>query len=162
MKKTMTAVAAIGVLAMLGAAPSAGQAQWDSMDVQGGGKQFQLNNDDGSAIRAPVPGQRAGRGIPVSRAESSRRTGPPSVARPAGGRTSSVAQVAAQLLQVVGARGRDFTLDMLQSASRLSVRAAGQDARLRGLRERIDRQGVHRTAGVPDRGPAAAILRRGT
>jgi hypothetical protein len=126
MKKTMTAVAAIGVLAMLGAAPAAGQAQWDSLDVQGGGKQFQLNNDDGSAVvlLCLVNGQAVAFQFPEPVESTDRAT----VRGTPGGRENvQVAQVAEQLLQVTGARGRDFTLDLLQSATRLSVRAAGQN-----------------------------------
>lgn len=126
MRKTMTAVAALGALAILGAAPAAGQAQWDSMDVQGGGKQFQLNNDDGSAIvlLCLVNGQAVAFQFPEPIESADRAT----VRGTPGGRENvQVAQVAAQLLQVVGARGRDFTLDLLQSSSRLSVRAAGQN-----------------------------------
>ena len=127
MKKTMTAGVVIGVLAVFGAAPAAGQAQWASMDIQGGGKQFQLNNDDGSAIvlLCLVNGQAVG----FQFAEPLESTDRATVRGTPGGRENvQVAQVADQLLQVVGARGRDFTLDLLQSATRLSVRASGQDA----------------------------------
>ena len=50
MKTTVVAIAVLGLSVAFGASPAAAQAQWASMDVQGGGKQFQLNNDDGSAI----------------------------------------------------------------------------------------------------------------
>lgn len=126
MKKTMTAVAVLGVLAMLGAAPAAGQAQWASMDVQGG-KQFQLNKDDGSAIvlLCLVNGQAVAFQFPEQIESADRAT----VRGTPGGRENvQVAQVSDRMLQVVGARGRDFTLDLLQSSSRLSVRAAGQNA----------------------------------
>ena len=127
MKKTMTAAAVLGVLAMLGAAPAAGQAQWASMDVQGGGRQFQLNNEDGSAIvlLCLVNGQAVAFQFPEPVESTDRAT----VRGTPGGRENvQVAQVSEQLLQVVGARGRDFTLDLLQSSSRLSVRASGQNA----------------------------------
>ena len=127
MKTTMTAIAAIGVLAAFGASPAAGQAQWASMDVQGGGKQFQLNNEDGSAIvlLCLVNGQAVAFQFaePIESAERATVRG-----TPGGQRNVPVAQVAEQLLQVTGAPGRDFTLDLLQSATRLSVRAAGQNA----------------------------------
>ena len=127
MKTTVAAIAAFGLLATMAAAPAAGQAQWASMDVQGGGKQFQLNNDDGSAIvlLCLVNGQAVAFQFaePIESAERATIRG-----TPGGQENVQVAQVAEQLLQVVGARGRDFTLDLLQSATRLSVRAAGQNA----------------------------------
>lgn len=96
------------------------------MDVQGGGKQFQLNNDDGSAIvlLCLVNGQAVAFqfAAPIESAERATVRG-----TPGGQRNVPVAQVAEQLLQVTGAPGRDFTLDLLQSATRLSVRAAGQN-----------------------------------
>lgn len=127
MKTTVAAIVALGLLATIGAAPAAGQAQWASMDVQGGGKQFQLNNDDGSAIvlLCLVNGQAVG----FQFAEPLESTDRATVRGTPGGRENvQVAQVNERLLQVAGARGRDFTLDLLQSASRLSVRASGQDA----------------------------------
>ena len=126
MKTTVAAIGVLGLLMAFGASPAAGQAQWASMDVQGGGKQFQLNNEDGSAIvlLCLVNGQAVAFQFaePVESAERATIRG-----TPGGQENVQVAQVAAQLLQVVGARGRDFTLDLLQSATRLSVRAAGQN-----------------------------------
>ena len=127
MKTTVVAIAVLGLSMAFGAEPAAGQAQWMSMDVQGGGKQFQLNNDDGSAIvlLCLVNGQAVAFQFPDSIESTDRAT----VRGTPGGRENvQVAPVSEQLLQVVGARGRDFTLDLLQTASRLSVRAAGQDA----------------------------------
>ena len=129
MKTTVAAIAALGLLATIGAAPAAGQAQWASMDVQGGGKQFQLNNDDGSAIvlLCLVNGQAVAFqfAAPIESAERATDAG----YAPGGRENVPVTQVAEQLLQVTLAlRGRDFTLDLLQSATRLSVRAAGQNA----------------------------------
>ncbi len=126
MKTTVSAIAVLGLLATIGVAPAAGQAQWISMDVQGGGKQFQLNNDDGSAIvlLCLVNGQAVAFQFPESIESTDRAT----VRGTPGGRENvQVAQVSEQLLQVVGARGRDFTLDLLQTSSRLSVRASGQN-----------------------------------
>ena len=126
MKTTVAAIGVLGLLMAFGASPAAGQAQWASMDVQGGGKQFQLNNEDGSAIvlLCLVNGQAVAFQFaePIESAERATIRG-----TPGGQENVQVAQVAAQLLQVVGARGRDFTLDLLQSATRLSVRAAGQN-----------------------------------
>ena len=123
----MTAITALGLLATFGAAPVAGQAQWNSMDVAGGGKQFQLSNDAGAAIvlLCLVNGQAVGFQFPEPLESTERAT----VRGTPGGRENvQVAQVSEQLLQVTGARGRDFTLDLLQSSSRLSVRASGQNA----------------------------------
>ena len=126
MKTTVAVFGVLGLLLAFGASPAAGQPQWASMDVQGGGKQFQLNNDDGSAIvlLCLVNGQAVAFQFaePIESAERATIRG-----TPGGQENVQVAQVAAQLLQVVGARGRDFTLDLLQSATRLSVRAAGQN-----------------------------------
>lgn len=127
MKTTVAAVGVLGLLMAFGAAPAAGQAQWASMDVQGGGRQFQLNNEDGSAIvlLCLVNGQAVGFQFPEPMESTERAT----VRGTPGGRENvQVAQVNDRLLQVAGARGRDFTLDLLQSSSRLSIRASGQDA----------------------------------
>ncbi len=127
MKMTVAAVTVLGLFATIGAATAAGQAQWASMDVAGGGKQFQLSNDEGAAIvlLCMVNGQAVGFQFPEPIESTQRAT----VRGTPGGRENvQVAQVTEQLLQVTGARGRDFTLDLLQSSSRLSVRASGQDA----------------------------------
>ncbi len=126
MKTTAAATAVLGLLLAFGASPAAGQAQWASMDVQGGGKQFQLNNEDGSAIvmLCLVNGQAVAFQFPEPIESADRAT---IRGTPGGQENVQVTQVAAQLLQVVGARGRDFMLDLLQSATRLSVRAAGQN-----------------------------------
>ena len=127
MKTTVAAIAVLGLLATLGAAPAAGQPRWDSMDIAGGGKQFQLSNDEGAAIvlLCLVNGQAVGFQFPEPIESTDRAT----VRGTPGGRENvQVAQVNDQLLQVTGARGRDFTLDLLQTASRLSVRASGQNA----------------------------------
>ncbi len=127
MKTTVVAIAVFGLSVAFGASPAAAQAQWVSMDVQGGGKQFQLNNDDGSAIvlLCLVNGQAVAFQFPEPIESADRAT----VRGTPGGRENvQVVQVTEQLLQVTGARGRDFTLDLLQSASRLSVRASGQNA----------------------------------
>lgn len=126
MKTTVAAIAVLGLLATLGASPAAAQAQWASMDVQGGGKQFQLNNDDGSAIvmLCLVNGQAVAFQFPEPIESADRAT---VRGTPGGQENVQVAQVAEQLLQVTGARGRDFMLDLLQSATRVSVRAAGQN-----------------------------------
>ena len=126
MKTTVAAIGVLGLLMAFGASPAAGQAQWASMDVQGGGKQFQLNNDDGSAIvmLCLVNGQAVAFQFPEPIESADRAT---VRGTPGGQENVQVTQVAEQLLQVVGARGRDFMLDLLQSATRLSVRAAGQN-----------------------------------
>ena len=126
MKTTVAAIGVLGLLMAFGASPAAGQAQWASMDVQGGGKQFQLNNEDGSAIvmLCLVNGQAVAFQFPEPIESADRAT---IRGTPGGQENVQVTQVAAQLLQVVGARGRDFMLDLLQSATRLSVRAAGQN-----------------------------------
>lgn len=126
MKTTVVAIAVLGLSVAFGASPAAAQAQWASMDVQGGGKQFQLNNDDGSAIvmLCLVNGQAVAFQFPEPIESADRAT---VRGTPGGQENVQVAQVAEQLLQVTGARGRDFMLDLLQSATRLSVRAAGQN-----------------------------------
>ena len=127
MKTTVVAIAVLGLTMAFGAAPAAGQAQWDSMDVQGGGKQFQLNKDDGSAVvlLCLVNGQAVAFQFPEPIESADRAT---VRGTPGGQENVQVAQVSDQLLQVTGARGRDFTLNLLQSATRLSVRASGQSA----------------------------------
>ena len=127
MKTTIMALAVFGVLATLGAAPAAGQPQWDSLDVAGGGKQFQLSNDEGAAIvlLCLVNGQAVGFSFPEPIEPTERAT----VRGTPGARENvQVAAVNDRLLQVAGARGRDFTLDLLRTASRISVRASGQNA----------------------------------
>ena len=126
MKTTITATALV-VLALFGAAPVSGQAQWDTLDVAGGGREFQLRNDAGDVIIlvCQIDGLGAGFafGEPIQATERATVRGTP------GGRENiSVAPVNDRMVQIAGARGLDFTMELLRTATRLSVRASGRTA----------------------------------
>ena len=127
MKTTVAAIAVLGLLATLGAAPAAGQPRWDSMDIAGGGKQFQLSNDEGAAIvlLCLVNGQAVGFQFPEP-IESTDRAHRAWYPRGAGERPGRAGQ------RSVAAGHRcpwaRFHAGLLQTASRLSVRASGQNA----------------------------------
>lgn len=124
----VTAVTAVfGVLAGIGAAPAAGQAQWDSRDLDGGGKEFQLANGEGAVIilACLVNGQAAAFGFPEPIEPTERAT----VRGVPGGRENvAVTPVNDRVLQLAGGRGLDFTFDLLNEATSISVRASGERA----------------------------------
>ncbi len=125
MKTTITAIAMLGALATIGAGPAAAQAQWDSRDLAGGGKEFQLRNDEGAVIilACLVNGQAAAFGFP----EPIRPTERATVRGVPGGRENvAVTPVNDRVLQIAGGRGLDFTFDLLRESTRISVRASGE------------------------------------
>ena len=125
--RTIAVVAVVGVLAGIGAAPAAGQAQWDSRDIAGGGKEFQLANDDGAVIilACMLNGQAAAFGFPEPIEPTERAT----VRGVPGGRENvAVTAINDRVLQLAGGRGLNFTFDLLREATSLSVRASGENA----------------------------------
>ena len=126
MKTTIAAVTVLGALTA-GAVPAAGQAQWDARDLEGGGKEFQLRNDEGAVIilACQINGLGAGFAFPEP-IESTQRA----VVRGVPGARENVAvsPVNDRTLQIAGGRGLDFTLELLRTAARISVRAGGRSA----------------------------------
>ena len=125
MKTTIMAVAVIGALATICAAPAAGQPQWDSRDLAGGGKEFQLSNEDGAVIilACLVNGQAAAFGFPEPIEPTERAT----VRGIPGGRENiAVTPINDRVLQLAGGRGLDFTFDLLRESTSISVRASGE------------------------------------
>ena len=125
MKTTIMAMAVIGALATVGAAPAAGQPRWDSRDLAGGGKEFQLGNDDGAVIilACLVNGQAAAFGFPEPIEPTER-----AIVRgiPGGRENVVVTPINDRVLQIAGGRGLDFTFDLLREATSISVRASGE------------------------------------
>ncbi len=121
-----TTIAAIGMSVAFGAAPAAGQAQWDAREIQGG-TEFQLRNDDGATIILACVVQGVGVGFafarPMERTERATVRGIPGARQ-----NVAVAPVSDRIVQIAGARGLDFTLEALRTAANLSVRASGQRA----------------------------------
>lgn len=127
MKRTIAAVTVLGALTAVGAAPAAGQAQWDARDLEGGGKEFQLRNDEGAVIilACQLNGLGAGFAFPEPIQPTQR-----AVVRgvPGARENVAVAPVNDRMLQIAGGRGLDFTLELLRTAARISVRAGGRNA----------------------------------
>lgn len=124
MKTTIAAITVLGALT-LGALPAAAQAQWDSQEIQGGGRQFALANEDGDSILllCQVNGQGAGF-LFAEPIESLRRVTVRGV--PGGRENVAVSAVNDRLLQVAGGSGLDFTFDLLRESTRMEVRAGSR------------------------------------
>ena len=128
MERTIAAVAVLGVLMTVGAVPAAGQQElWEVRDLEGGGKEFQLLNDEGAAIILACRLQGMGAGFefvePIGPTQRAMVRGIP------GARENvAVEPVSPYTVQVAGGRSLDFTLAVLRSASSLYVRASGQGA----------------------------------
>ena len=126
MRPAISALAVLGVLATAGAVPAAGQQdRWESRNLEGGGKEFLLFNDDGAAIILACRLQGMGAGFafaePVDPTDRAVVRGIP------GARQNVVVDpVSNHTVQVAGGRGLDFTMAMLRTASSLYVRASGQ------------------------------------
>lgn len=128
MRLAIAATAVFGVLATAGAVPAVGQQElWEVRNLEGGGKEFQLLNDEGAAIILACRLQGMGAGFefvePIEPTQRAMVRGIP------GARENVAVQpVSAYTVQIAGGRSLDFTLAMLRSASSLYVRAAGQAA----------------------------------
>ena len=126
MRPAISALAVLGVLATAGAVPAAGQQdRWEVRNLEGGGKEFLLFNDDGAAIILACRLQGMGAGFafadPVEPTDRAMVRGIP------GARQNVVIDpVSDHTVQVAGGRGLDFTMAMLRTASSLYVRASGQ------------------------------------
>ena len=124
MKTTIVVLGVLGVLATFGVEPAAGQTQWESRDLSGGGKEFQLRNDEGAAIILACQLNGVGAGFaftePIEPTQRAQVRGVP------GARENiAVVPVGDRMLQIAGVRGFDFTLELLRTAPSISVRASG-------------------------------------
>ena len=128
MRSAIVASVVLGVLATVGAVPAAGQQdRWVVRDLEGGGKEFQLLNDEGAVIILACRLQGMGAGFefvePIKPTQRAVVRGIP------GARENiAVEPVNPYTVQVAGGRSLDFTLAMLRSASSLYVRASGEAA----------------------------------
>ena len=128
MRPAIAALAAVGVLATVGAVPAVGQQdRWQVRDLEGGGKEFQLPNDEGAVIILACRLQGMGAGFefvePIEPTQRAMVRGIP------GARENIVVEpVNPYTVQVAGGRSLDFTLAMLRSASSIYVRASGEAA----------------------------------
>ena len=128
MKPAIAAMAVLGVLASVGAVPAAGQQdRWQVRDLEGGGKEFQLPNDEGAVIILACRLQGMGAGFefvePIEPTQRAMVRGIPGARQ-----NIAVEPVNPYTVQVAGGRSLDFTLAMLRSASSIYVRAAGESA----------------------------------
>lgn len=126
MRSATAALAVIGVLATAGAVTAAGQQdRWEARNLEGGGKEFLLFNDDGAAIILACRLQGMGAGFafaePVDATNRAMVRGIPGARQ-----NIFVDPVSDHTVQVAGGRGLDFTMAMLRTASSLYVRASGQ------------------------------------
>ncbi len=129
MKRTIAALAVPGILAAVGVAVSAAGQQelWEVRNLQGGGKEFQLHNDQGDVIILACRLQGMGAGFEF--AEGIEPTQRAMVRGIPGARENvAVEPVNPFTVQVAGGRSLDFTLAMLRTASSLYVRASGRAA----------------------------------
>ena len=136
-------------------------------DLEGGGKEFQLRNDEGAVLIPRLPPARQwGAGFefvePIEPTQRAMVRGIP------GARQNIVVQpVSPYTVQVAGGRSLDFTLAMLRSASSLYVRAASESASFAVfgsamIVEQCVEQMEDRAAGhEPRHGPAGARDVRG-
>ncbi|MYH27688.1 MAG: hypothetical protein F4X11_25915 [Acidobacteria bacterium] len=128
MRPAIAALAVFGVLATAGAVPAVGQQdRWQVRDLEGGGKEFQLPNDEGAVIILACRLQGMGAGFefvePIEPTQRAMVRGIP------GARENIVVEpVNPYTVQVAGGRSLDFTLAMLRSASSIYVRASGEAA----------------------------------
>ena len=128
MRPAMAALAVLGVLATAGAVPAVGQQdRWQVRDLEGGGKEFQLLNDEGAVLILACRLQGMGAGFefvePIEPTQRAMVRGIP------GARQNIVVEpVNPYTVQVAGGRSLDFTLAMLRSASSIYVRASGESA----------------------------------
>lgn len=126
MRPAIAALAVLGVLATAGAVPAAAQQdRWEARNLEGGGKEFLLFNDEGAAIILACRLQGMGAGFAF--AEPLDPTNRAVVRGIPGARQNVVVDpVSDHTVQVAGGRGLDFTMAMLRTASSLYVRASGQ------------------------------------
>jgi hypothetical protein len=128
MRSALAASAVLGVLATAGAVPAVGQQdRWEVRNLEGGGKEFQLHNDEGAVLILACRLQGMGAGFefvePIEPTQRAMVRGIP------GARQNIVVEpVSPYTVQVAGGRSLDFTLAMLRSASSLYVRAASESA----------------------------------
>ncbi len=128
MRPAIAALAVLGVLATAGAVPAVGQQdRWEVRDLEGGGKEFQLLNDEGAVIILACRLQGMGAGFefvePIEPTQRAMVRGIPGARQ-----NIAVEPVNPYTVQVAGGRSLDFTLAMLRSASSLYVRASGEAA----------------------------------
>ena len=124
-KRTVTAFALLGALALLGAVPAAGQAQWNETDVEGG-KEFRLFHESGAAILLQCLVRGTGAAIQLVEPVDVRRVTLRGV--PGGRRNVAVRrQAGGYFLSIASGPGRDFMYRMLRSAVSLSVTVADNE-----------------------------------
>lgn len=124
-KRTVTALALLGVFATVGAVPAAGQAQWNVTDVEGG-KEFRLFHESGAAILLQCLTRGTGAAIQLVEPVETGRVTMRGV--PGGRRNIAVRQQAGgYFLSIASGSGRDFLFRMLRNAAGLSIRVSGQE-----------------------------------
>ena len=128
MRSALAVLAVVGVLATAGAVSAVGQQdRWQVRDLEGGGKEFQLLNDEGAVLILACRLQGMGAGFefvePIEPTQRAMVRGIPGARQ-----NIAVQPVSPYTVQVAGGRSLDFTLAMLRSASSLYVRASGESA----------------------------------
>lgn len=124
----LAASVVLGVVASVGALPAAAQQDlWEVRNLEGGGKEFQLLNDEGAAIILACRLQGMGAGFefvePIEPTQRAMVRGIPGARQ-----NIAVQPVSPYTVQIAGGRSLDFTLAMLRSAFSLYVRASGESA----------------------------------
>ncbi len=122
MKRIIAAIAAVGAV---GTSLAAGQGtQWDEIELDGGGMEFRLGNDEGASIILGCHTQGVFAGFefpePLKNAEQASVRGVP------GDRQNvAVAQVSDKVVRVSTGDGIEVTLRLLRNAASFYVRVAG-------------------------------------
>jgi hypothetical protein len=121
----MPRVAAVLLAIAIPAPPAAAQAVWDARELDGGGAEFRLGNDEGAAIilACQLGGVSAGFEFPVAL----EATGSAQVRGVPGERHNvAVAPVNDRVIRVTTGRGIEVLLRLLQNTANLFVRAGGE------------------------------------
>ncbi|MBM62634.1 MAG: hypothetical protein CL484_06755 [Acidobacteria bacterium] len=120
----MVAAVTVLLLVPIGITPVAGQPQWSSRDLENGGMEFRLRNDDGASIILVCAPQGAVGGFefpePVEAANHVSVRGIPGERQ-----NVRVSLLGDRIMQLVGGRGFDWTLSMLSRTATLFVRGGG-------------------------------------
>ena len=123
----MSRAVAVVLTMAIPAAPAAAQAVWDARELDGGGAEFRLGNDEGAAIilACQLGGVSAGFEFP----EPLEATGSASVRGVPGERQNiAVAPVNDRVVRVTTGRGIEVFLRLLRTTANLYVRAGGARA----------------------------------
>ena len=122
--RIMIAAVTVLLLVPIGVTPVAGQPQWSSRELDNGGTEFRLRNDEGASIILVCAPQGAVGGFEFPEpVEASNHVSVRGI--PGERQNVRVSLLGDRILQLVGGRGFDWTLSMLSRTATLFVRGGG-------------------------------------